>query len=95
MSMKISGVDYDDGRVTSVEISGILDVDNDEPVTAFFRREVPGRWILRKTGDIDWEQYYTCSNCGDRQYWESHFCPNCGATMDGGDGNSDICSKTT
>ena len=40
-----------------------------------------GRWILRKTGDIDWEQYYTCSNCGDRQYWESHFCPNCGAKM--------------
>ena len=23
-----------------------------------------------------------------------NYCPNCGAKMDGGDGNSDICSKT-
>ena len=27
--------------------------------------------------------------------WQPDYCPNCGAKMDGGDGNSDICSKTT
>lgn len=26
--------------------------------------------------------------------WQPDYCPNCGAKMDGGDGNSDICSKT-
>lgn len=43
---------------------------------------VHGRWIWNETGKPDWEQFYTCSNCGDREYWESHFCPNCGAKMD-------------
>ena len=41
-----------------------------------------GRWIWHEIGGQDWEQFYTCSNCGDREYWESHFCPNCGAKMD-------------
>ena len=41
-----------------------------------------GRWIWNKNEGPDWEQFYTCSNCGDREYFESHFCPNCGAIMD-------------
>lgn len=43
---------------------------------------VHGRWIWNETGKPDWEQFYTCSNCGDREYWESHYCHNCGAKMD-------------
>lgn len=43
---------------------------------------VHGRWIWNETGKPDWEQFYTCSNCGDIEYWESHYCPNCGAKMD-------------
>ena len=45
---------------------------------------VHGRWIWNEEGEIDWEQFYRCSNCGDKEYWESNFCPNCGAKMDGG-----------
>ena len=41
-----------------------------------------GKWIRNKNEGPDWEQLYTCSNCGDLEYWESHFCPNCGAIMD-------------
>ena len=43
---------------------------------------VHGRWIWNEEGEIDWEQFYRCSNCGDKGYWESNFCPNCGAKMD-------------
>ena len=49
-----------------------------------------GRWIWNEEGEIDWEQFYRCSNCGDKEYWESNFCPNCGCKMDGGDSNSDM-----
>ena len=40
------------------------------------------RWIWNEEGEMDWEQFYRCSNCGDKEYWESNFCPNCGAKMD-------------
>ena len=43
---------------------------------------VHGRWIWNEEGEIDWEQFYRCSKCGDKEYWESNFCPNCGAKMD-------------
>ena len=43
---------------------------------------VHGRWIWNEEGEIDWEQFYRCSNCRDKEYWESNFCPNCGAKMD-------------
>ena len=43
---------------------------------------VHGRWIWNEEGEIDWEQFYRCSNCGNKEYWESNFCPNCGAKMD-------------
>ena len=41
-----------------------------------------GRWTWNEKGETDWEQFYRCSNCGDKEYWESNFCPNCGAAMD-------------
>ena len=48
-----------------------------------------GRW------EWDTEDIYRCSNCAEKSHvkevmghpeWD--YCPNCGATMDGGDGNS-------
>ena len=56
------------------DISGLPDADVAEVVH--------GRWIWNEEGEIDWEQFYRCSNCGDKEYWESNFCPNCGAKMD-------------
>ena len=47
-----------------------------------------GRWTpLRINGH---EMGVTCSECNTTWDAESNFCPNCGATMDGGDGNSDM-----
>ena len=54
---------------------------------------VHGKWI-----EVPWVYYgakqYICNQCKDDEYWkkrELHFkekyCPNCGAKMDGGDGN--------
>ena len=40
-----------------------------------------GRWILIET---DEEQFFFCSECENKEYWESDFCPSCGEKMDGG-----------
>ena len=34
-----------------------------------------GRWILIET---DEEQFFFCSECENKEYWESDFCPSCG-----------------
>ena len=50
-----------------------------------------GRWV-----DTD-SEFAQCSLCKYPVYaaWnQTNYCPNCGAKMDGGDGNSVICSKT-
>ena len=54
----------------------------DEPLTAEGAPVRHGRWTWNEEGEIDWEQFYRCSNCGDKEYWESNFYPNCGAAMD-------------
>ena len=50
-----------------------------------------GRWVASH------DEFCACSICKYPVYvgWnQTNYCPNCGAKMDGGDGNSDICSKT-
>lgn len=56
-----------------------------------------GRWIRKEKeiNDCDGHRayyWYECDNCGARppkdqwgQEWNSDFCPNCGAKMEGGD----------
>lgn len=51
-------------------------VDNVRPV-------VRGEWIWTETGDDDYEQYWVCSVCGEHNFYEANFCPNCGADMRG------------
>lgn len=41
----------------------------------------PGRWIYV---DTDKEEFFVCNRCKKKEYWESSYCPNCGAKMDGG-----------
>ena len=42
-----------------------------------------GKWIKRKSWD-----FHVCSECSfENSPW--NYCPNCGAKMDGGDGNDD------
>ena len=47
---------------------------------------VHGCWVLVDTNE---EQFFVCSKCGKKEYWESDYCPNCGCRMDGEDGESD------
>lgn len=41
-----------------------------------------GRWVCV---DTDNEQFFICNRCKRKEYWESKYCPNCGARMDGDD----------
>ena len=40
---------------------------------------VHGRWLCV---DTDTEQFFLCNRCKKKEYWESKYCPNCGAKMD-------------
>lgn len=44
---------------------------------------VHGEWIWTERGDEDYERYFVCSKCGQQQYVETNYCPDCGAKMDG------------
>lgn len=52
------------------------------------RMERHGRWIKEPSLMAP---NYKCSKCGAAYEWwesyEAHYCPNCGAKMDGGDGD--------
>lgn len=37
---------------------------------------VHGEWLCAETDD---EQFFLCSVCNNKEYWESNYCPNCGA----------------
>ena len=74
LSGKLRGVTYEDGKITDVNIR-----DTDDVVKVF----VPvrhGRWICV---DTDTEQFFLCNRCKKKEYWESNYCPNCGADMRG------------
>ena len=63
---------------------------------------VHGRWIKKwdlydKGFYISRKEWYTCSNCGMKTNYKDesfekevgyNYCPNCGAKMDGGDGDA-------
>ena len=41
-----------------------------------------GRWIYREFDDeYGWRQEYECSECGKYSYFDTDYCPNCGARM--------------
>ena len=78
-----------EGTITSVEDTGKF-------LRNFHAADVApvvhGRWIIieRTIG----MKTYRCSECKDDDFWNTrfcfgyeHYCPNCGARMDGGDGN--------
>ena len=44
---------------------------------------VHGEWRWTETGEADYEQFWVCSVCGEKSYWKSNYCENCGAKMDG------------
>lgn len=40
---------------------------------------VHGKWQYIETND---EHFFLCSICNNKEYWESNYCPECGAKMD-------------
>ena len=42
-------------------------------------RVVHGLWLCAGT---DTERFFLCNRCKKKEYWESNYCPNCGAKMD-------------
>ena len=40
---------------------------------------VHGKWQYVETDD---EHFFLCSICNNKEYWESNYCPECGAKMD-------------
>ena len=48
-----------------------------------------GRWIEKQEKDTfaGYLYRYECSECGRVEQRKEPYCPNCGAKMDGGDGN--------
>lgn len=41
---------------------------------------VHGRWLCV---DTDTEHFFLCNRCKKKEFWESNYCPWCGARMDG------------
>lgn len=57
----------------------------DDAPTADVAPVVNGCWVLVDTNE---EQFFVCSKCGKKEYWESDYCPNCGAKMDGAENSN-------
>ena len=49
-----------------------------------YLKQSEGEWVWTENGEEDYEQYWVCSCCHEKSYWESKFCPECGAKMRGG-----------
>ena len=49
-----------------------------------YRKQSEGEWIWTESGQEDYEQYWVCSCCHEKDYFEDKFCPNCGTKMKGG-----------
>lgn len=60
--------------ITSLHVS---DIDN--MLTADVVPVVHGKWQYVETDD---EHFFLCSICNNKEYWESNYCPECGAKMD-------------
>ena len=47
---------------------------------------VHGRWIYTEDTEFELDDYWLCSKCNKHTYFQTNYCDNCGAKMDG-DGN--------
>lgn len=64
----------------------LITADNtaEKMATKGYRKHGEGEWVWTENGEEDYEQYWVCSCCHKKSYWESKFCPECGAKMRGG-----------
>ena len=55
-----------------------LDAIVENAIVAGVAPVVHGEWLCAETDD---EQFFLCSVCNNKEYWESNYCPECGALM--------------
>ena len=68
------------GNYAAVEpLQRVVDVQLGRMTAADVAPVVHGRWLCV---DTDIEQFFLCNRCKKKEYWESKYCPNCGAKMD-------------
>lgn len=80
---KADGKDYNGCRCLACWVDDMIDkVDCFQPADVAPVRH--GRWLYV---DTDTEQFFLCNRCKKKEYWESNYCPACGAKMDGGGGD--------
>lgn len=63
----------------AIAIDGMIKALKEAPTIGPENMRAHGRWLIVETDD---EQFYICKNCKKKEYWESNYCPNCGAKMD-------------
>lgn len=60
---------------------GVLDLVERQPIADVVEVR-HGEWVYHSTDEND-TIIFRCSECGRKQYGNSHYCPNCGADMRG------------
>ena len=75
---KGAGKDYNGLKCRACWVDDMMG-DVDDAPAADVAPVVHGRWVCV---DTDTEQFFLCNRCKKKEYWESNYCPECGARMD-------------
>ena len=75
---KGAGKDYNGLKCRACWVDDMMG-DVDDAPAADVAPVVHGRWVCV---DTDTEQFLLCNRCKKKEYWESNYCPECGARMD-------------
>jgi len=65
---------------------GVAKNDLDNAPTVEAEPIIHGHWIFDYFEEIIQEHIYHCSICGSESFYETPYCPNCGAKMESGVG---------
>lgn len=73
----------EDGVLVLMDECGEVAYCPDDRFEVVFEKERPqGEWVFRS--GVTCGGYYKCSKCGEVEWAEKNYCPNCGAKMEGG-----------
>lgn len=73
-------------RRDGAEVKPVLIIERDDVISAPAIAAAPvqrGKWIENKHACGYYMSGYTCSLCKQGAFYDTNYCPNCGAMMDG------------